>query len=76
MYKQIADMNVRCSLQVRNFNERGVAMSDCCGGYAPYAVCMDDGSKMYRCWDHRFIQNFNFGPFITEVYIDDEGIVT
>jgi hypothetical protein len=54
-YVPVADLYVQCSLQVRNFHERGVAMSDCCQVSAMFAVEDPKGMFRYRCPDHRCI---------------------
>ena len=54
--KSVRDMNVVCSLQVRNFDKIGKTMSDCCQAPATSAV-QDPGSRywLYRCNAHRGI---------------------
>lgn len=68
--KKISDMYVECSLQTHNFREPGVAMSDCCRRRATAAVVMPNGSKMWRCSEHKNVVGlhpFSTGESVTEI---------
>lgn len=58
----VTDMFVECSLQVRNFEARGIAMSDCCRAPATSVVEMENGNQMFRCEEHKGIRRLQKGP--------------
>lgn len=58
----VTDMFVECSLQVRNFEARGIAMSDCCREHATSVVEMENGNQMFRCEEHKGIRRLQKGP--------------
>jgi len=57
----IRDLFVECALQVINFNSPGVAMSDCCRGFALSGVVMPNGVTMWRCKNHEGMVDFRTG---------------
>lgn len=70
MLVSIADMYVQCSLQLRNFDRPGVAMSDCCSRPANTGVLLSDGKIMWRCIVHegeRDIRSLELGPVVTKI---------
>jgi hypothetical protein len=71
---QVIDLHVHCSLQVRNFDAVGVAMSDCCGLPANSAVVMKDGKQMWRCNPHKGIRRMETGQvkYAVRIKVDDE----
>ena len=71
MIKPISGLGYRCSLRVRNFNEPGHAMSDCCGTLATSAVVMENGNKMWRCPIHRGVRYMETGPVVTMISIKE-----
>lgn len=66
---------VQCSLQVRNFDTPGFAMSDCCGRLASTGVVvLNKGTVGYgiywRCPEHKGVRDIRtgeLGPVVTEV---------
>ncbi len=54
-------MYVQCSLQVKNFDRGGMAMSDCCRGTAHSAVELANGNRMYRCTAHEGLRDIRTG---------------
>lgn len=71
MFKRVSELHVQCSLQVRNFEKQGVAMSDCCRKPANTAVSMADGKKMWRCQEHYGVRRLETGPAVTYVMLED-----
>lgn len=67
----VRDLNVQCSLQVRNFESLGFAMSDCCRKPATSAVEFEDGRKMWRCPEHEGIRTITKGRVIHQVEIKE-----
>jgi hypothetical protein len=69
----VSDKYVQCSLQTRNFERPGVAMSDCCTAPATTGVLFEDGKIMWRCKQHRGVRSllgahgWEYGPVVTEV---------
>lgn len=61
MRMAIADLHVKCALQVRNFGAPGFAQSDCCGRPAVSGVDMRNGSVMWRCESHEGIRVLETG---------------
>lgn len=66
-FQRVAELNVRCSLPLRNLNSPGAAFSDCCGRAARFAVIMENGSKMWRCAEHQNIRRIETGPSVTYI---------
>lgn len=68
----VADLHVQCSLRVRNFEQPGFAMSDCCGKPAVSAVEDAQGRKLWRCLAHQGILVLQHGPIhqLVEVTVD------
>lgn len=67
-FVKVGDLHVKCSLRVRNFGVPGIAMSDCCAKPATHAVEMENGSKMWRCFDHREVREIKVGK--TSIYVE------
>lgn len=64
----IKDLFVICSLQMQNFDRRGVAMSDCCRRNAETGVAKGDGTVMWRCRTHEGMLDFRTGEKAPVVY--------
>ena len=70
-FERVVDLHVRCSLKVRNFDAPGLTGSDTCGAQARYAVEMENGSKMWRCAEHKNLRKIEVGK--TTVYVEMEN---
>lgn len=70
IWQHVKDLYVQCSLQVRNFNEPGFCMSDCCGKHATSVVVMGDNSRMFRCGEHEAVRRIETGPVEVNVRIN------
>ena len=68
-FQRVADLNVTCSLKVRNFDKPSLAMSDCCGAPAKFAVEMVNKNKMWRCGQHQNIRSLETGPSMTYIEV-------
>lgn len=67
--RTVHKMFERCSFRVRNLDQPGFAVSDCCGGHATSAV-VDGDVRMYRCEQHRgMIDHTRTGATVTAVYV-------
>lgn len=66
-YRYIPDMNVQCSLQMRNFDAPALAMSDCCGQHANSGVKLKDGKIMWRCNKHAGLRPVDDRGFALEI---------
>lgn len=69
-WKRVRDLYVGCSLKVRNLDEPGFALSDCCQRHAISVVVMEGGERMYRCDVHEGIRRIVRGPVETNVRIN------
>lgn len=70
--KSVHEMYVHCSLQVRNFDAVGVALSDCCQEHATSVVDMGDGRLMYRCERHRGVRRMERGTSRSTVMVEED----
>lgn len=69
----VRELDVKCSLRMRNHDSWGWAASDNCNRPATSAVEMPDGSRMWRCTKHEGVRSMQTGPIWETVRVRDDG---